>query len=363
MKILFYIHGITDGGAERVMTTLMNSFVQQGHRVRVVYTLEVTPPKYELDNQIEQVYLALNGPVVKNTITNKIHRHLWKFPAIRRAAKQYSPDVAVSFIRTNNNDVLFALLGTGIPVIIGDHTNVDRKYPKLTSLLSKFLYPHASAIIMLTMRDYNKWKDKYKQVYYLPNPCDLTTLKAGNRREKTVLAAGRVFQWEIKGFDNLIHAWYLIKDDFPEWKCLIAGKFDQTSIDRLKKVVSEEEINSVTFLGFRSDIHNLMASSEVFCLSSRFEGMPMALLEAMNLGCACVATDCVTGPSEMIVDGETGLLAKDNDVEDLAKKLKLVMADDTLRHSIQDKTPSSVERFSTPNIVNKWNELLNEVIK
>ena len=357
MKLLFFIHGLSGGGAERVMATIMNALIDQGHSIRVVYTEGVEEPVYELNSSIEQVYMAEGIPVT-TSILNKIYRHLWKYPAIRKETKRYNPDVVISFIRSLNNDVLLALLGSGYPVYVADHTNVNRKYKWKTALLGKLLYPTAKGIMVLTKRDYELWKNKYKNVYYMPNPCSFHSINKGDSREKIVLAAGRVFAWEIKGFDNLIRAWYKIKHDFPDWRCQIAGEYDDRTLKSLKQNVTKEELNSVEFIGFKYNIGELMARSEVFCLSSRVEGMPMVLLEALNMGCACVAYDIETGPSEMIIDGVTGLLAKDSDVDDLAKKLRLVMSDDIMREQFQNNAPRSVERYSTENVVKMWNEML-----
>ena len=361
MRLLFYIHGMTGGGAERVMATLMNGFVEQGHHVRVVYNASLDSSVYKLDARIEQVFLLEECPRKSSTIIDRAYRRVWKFPAIRKQALLFMPDFAISFIKTNNNDVLAALIGTRIPVIICDHTNVDRKYPLVTSLLSKILYPKAAAITLLTQRDFNKWKKKYDRVYYLPNPCEIDRPFVNKPRNKVVLGVGRVDQWEIKGFDILIKAWASIKDEFPDWKCQIAGDYSDLKLGLLRNEVGENAFKTVEFLGFLSDIYDYLESCEVFCLSSRIEGMPMALLEAMNLGCACVAFDCNTGPAEIIDDGNTGLLAINQDVDDLARKLELILNDKELRLKFHRDAKPSVQKYSTNNILKMWNHLFYEL--
>lgn len=361
MKLLFYIHGLSGGGAERVMATLMNGFVAQGHEVRVVYTSSFDKPVYNLDARVEQVYMQSKCLLKSNSVIAKIFKRIWKYSAIRREAKTYKPDFAISFIKANNNDVLVALLGSGIPVIIGDHTNVDRKYRWCTSMLSNIFYPTAAAITMLTMRDYDKWKNKYRNVYYMPNPCDLNHTDSLKPRQKIVIGVGRVNQWKIKGFDSLILAWNIIKDKHPDWTCQIAGKYSDQSLSELQKIVGEEAFESIEFLGFLQDIHDYMQKCEVFCLSSRIEGMPVALLEAMNLGCACVSFDCITGPSEIIENGKTGLLVNDQDVEDLASKLDLIISETELRDLFHRNAHLSVERYSTNNILKMWNNMFSDL--
>ena len=99
----------------------------------------------------------------------------------------------------------------------------------------------------------------------------------------------------------------------------------------------------------------------MFCLSSRIEGMPMVLLEAMNLNCACVSFDCNTGPSEMINDKITGLLVKDQDVVELANSLDEVISNSELRRTIQVNAPMSVEKYLTKNVICMWYHMFNEL--
>lgn len=361
MKLLFYIHGITGGGAERVMAVLMNSFVDRGHQVRVVYTSSTSGSVYPLDSRIEEVYMLEHCKRRTSSLIDKIYRRLWKYHAIRRQANQFCPDYVISFIRSQNNDVLLALLGTGFPVIVSDHTNINRKYPLQTMILSKLLYPFAGAVTMLTLCDYEKWKSKYRNVYYIPNPCDIKRSDNFIASRKVVLGVGRVNQWEIKGFDSLITAWSKICDKYPEWTCQIAGLYSEDALNSLRSKVGDKAFSSVEFLGFRTDIYNYMESCEVFCLSSRTEGMPMVLLEALNLGCACVAFDCITGPSEMIVDGSNGLLVRDQDVDDLAQKLSAVISDGELRDKFHQNAPQSVSQYSTDNVLKLWFEMFNDL--
>lgn len=361
MRLQFFIHALTGGGAERVMATLMNGFAKQGHQVRVVYTASMEDSVYALNPSIEQIFLLKECKRNSSSLLDRIYRRIWKYPAIRRQAKLYKPDYVISFIRVHNNYVLAALLGTHIPVIIGDHTNVDRKYPLSISLKSRLLYPRAAAITMITKRDYQRWVNKYKHVYYLPNPCDVKQSMHEKQRKKIVLGVGRVDQWSIKGFDNLIRAWAKICSKFPSWKCQIAGAYSNARIEELRTEVGDDAFKTVEFIGFRSDIYQYMESCEVFCLSSRTEGMPMALLEALNLGCACIAFDCVTGPAEMIDDGKTGLLVKDQDVNDLARNLEFIITNEDLRKQFHQMAPASVEKFSIKNVLKMWNQMFEEL--
>lgn len=365
-RILFFISTLGGGGAERVMVTLANEFVERGKEVYIA-TFNREKPAYDLHSKIVRLSVYNDGS--KNNKSNnksflgKINYRLYKFRSIRKTAKKVNPDVVISFITGVNNDVIFSLLGTRIPVIVSEHTNVLRSYSKKTTFFRKLMYPFATSITALTKHDYNIWKRKYKQVVYMPNPTSVDVFSNEiSKREKKVLAVGTVTSWKIKGFDNLLRCWGMICNDFPDWKLCIAGKYNDASLQYLQEIIKESKCKNVEFLGFRRDIHKLMQSSAIFCLSSRVEGLPMVLIEAMNSSCCCVAFDCITGPRE-IIKNNSGLLVKNQDIEDLAKKLSIVMKDDCLREYYALNAPNSVSNFALKRVINRWQILLDKIKK
>lgn len=360
-KILFFISSLGGGGAERVLVTLANELSKQGKDIYIA-TFNPIKSAYDLSPKITRLNV-LNNIASKNKLTflDKVLFRINKFKGIRKLTKDISPDIVISFITGVNNDVIFSLLGTGIPVVVSEHTNVLRSYSRKTTLYRKLLYPFASAITVLTRHDYNIWKNKYKQVVYMPNPISVDEKYNGlSERKKVVLAAGTVSSWRIKGFDNLLRSWGLICNKYPDWKLCIAGKKDEQSMKYLKEIANENNCINVDFLGFRKDIFNLMSSSAVFCLSSRTEGLPMVLIEAMHLSCCCVAFDCTTGPRE-IIRKDSGLLAKNQDILDLSRKLETVIKDDSLREYFAINSPNSVKNYSLERVMIRWQILLEKI--
>lgn len=364
MRLQFFIHGLTGGGSERVMAILANEFVKDGHEVEIVLTSSELPPVYVLDKRVNLRYLSYPSPNPIQRLYNIfLHRcQLRRLNRSRKCVSRYKPDYVISFNVPQNIEFLKALKDVSIPKIVCEHTNVTRELNSKMISERDVYYPYADAITVLTQRDYNLWKDKYNNVYYLPNPCDIEPYTKTNMRSKTILACGRVDQWNIKGFDNLIIAWSSIKNNHLDWKCQIAGSYKQESLKALQEAVGNDDaFKSVEFLGFRKDIGHLMANSEIFCLSSRTEGMPMTLLEALNYGCACISFDCTTGPSEIIDDGITGILVKDQDVNELAKKLDQVIEDSELRICLQKNSFLAVQKFGKDKIVQMWYNLFNSI--
>lgn len=362
-KVLFFIASLAGGGAERVLATLANAFAHQGKQVSIV-TYSPMESAYDLSPDIQRlIVLDEKAPKTTRSILSKIHWRWWKFRKIRTITKTVSPDVVISFVTPTNNDVLFSLLGLRIPVVVCEHTNVLRSYSKKTTFYRKLMYPFANVITVLTRHDYRLWHKKYHQTIYMPNPTS-TTMNADIRpmseREKIVLAVGTVISWKIKGFDNLLRAWGQLCHTYPEWKLCIAGIGDVPSMSYLQKIIDENKCINVNFLGFRSDIHDLMNSSSIFCLSSRVEGLPMVLIEAMCCGCCCVAYDCITGPRE-IIKKNCGLLVEDQNIEDLVEKLSVAMSDDRLRSHYSENACTSINSFSLEHVLNRWNILFSKI--
>ena len=117
----------------------------------------------------------------------------------------------------------------------------------------------------------------------------------------------------------------------------------------------------VRFLGRSDEIQNVLRRKSVYVLSSRNEGFPNSLTEAMSQGCACVAFNCQTGPKEIITEGVSGLLVENGSIEDLTQKLKDLLTDERLRKTLSKNAVEEVKRFNKETIMNQWNELIEKV--
>lgn len=363
MKLLFYIHSLKGGGAERVLCTLANRFAENGYDI---YIATDTSQKcaYELHDAIKLINL-LTIVKTKTSLIDRVLRYIGRLRNIRKIAKEIRPDIAISFIRKTNIEVILSFTGLGIPLICSEHTCVNRSFGVALETVRKCLYPFASVITVLTRNDLKLWSKSLQNVVYMPNPIKVTRSMGifNNKRQKIILAAGRLDVWRLKGFDNLIRVWGLLCHDFPDWSLHIAGSGNKESFDYLQSLVNENNCKNIKLLGFRSDISDLMENSEIFVLSSRTEGLPMVLIEAMNAGCCCVSFNCTTGPSEIIRDGVSGILVQDQDVFEMTSKLRLVMTDDDYRHRLANNTLLSIDCYDTERILKRWNILFQKISK
>jgi glycosyltransferase involved in cell wall biosynthesis len=116
-------------------------------------------------------------------------------------------------------------------------------------------------------------------------------------------------------------------------------------------------------MGFRNDVRDIMRMSEIFILPSRFEGLPMVLLEAMSQGMACIAYDCKTGPSDIInPEYENGILIQDQNIELMQKGLQSLILNETARRELGVKAMKSLDHFTIENIIIKWQKVFDEIL-
>ena len=358
---MFHVASLSGGGAEKVMVTLANAFAAKGENV-MIYCRDHTPSAYPVGANVRLEYLQDHLPPFSGGLINRVVRKVIYNREYRKAIKTYRPDFNIVFTAPYAVLVLPILLKTGIPVICSEHSTVTRNYPdKKIPVKRKRLYPRVDAVTVLTHYDYALWCSK-PNVVRMPNPFIPTNVPQV-KREKIVIAAGRIREWKIKGFDNLIKSWSLLWKEFPDWKLVIAGKYDDKSLAFLKGIEKETRCKNIEFLGFCNNLEEIMSHCEVFCLSSRLEGLPMVLLEAMNAGCACVANDCITGPSEIIENGVNGLLASCDNIIDLSEKLRTVMKSSELRDTFRGNIHLSISQYSLETVLGLWYSLFDKILE
>ncbi len=355
MKLLFYISSIRGGGAERVIIVICNKLVERGYEIYLATNLKI-PFVYEPDERIKlaDIYVERSGNKVRN-----VYRYAKR---IRQVAKVVNPDIIISFIWPLNSVVIPAVAGLRAPVIASEHSTFDKKMSFYEYFTRFYMNRWAKKVTILTHYDYNYLGKRLPNKLVLPNPLPYKPAEENVERKKRILAVGDINRWYVKGFDTLIRVWAGIASGYPGWQLYIAGGGSPENLSVLKNMAEEYKVSdSVCFTGFRNDIDKLMRESSVFVLSSRYEGFPMVVLEAMSQGCACVCFDCKTGPAEIIDPGKTGLLVKNQDEGDLKNNLIKVMDDGSLRSELSARAMDEIRRFSAGTITDRWEALFREI--
>jgi glycosyltransferase involved in cell wall biosynthesis len=222
-------------------------------------------------------------------------------------------------------------------------------------------YRELDALVVLTQQDretYRELLDGDVPLHVIPNTVRPLPGAKADLAAKTVYAAGR--NRKQKGFDLLIPSWAEVARAHPDWNLRVRGRGKLEP--RVKELIAEHGLeDSVTLEGPAEDIGADMAEASVFVLSSRFEGFPLILLEAMSKGMAIVSFDCPTGPADIVDDHRNGLLVPPEDVEALARAIREVVEDEELRRRMATAAVETAQEYTIEAIGPLWEALFAEL--
>lgn len=348
MKILYIITGLSLGGAEKVVTELADKMVLKGHEVKIAYLTGKVSVKPNSE-QIEIIALGLNS------IVDLLKASL----RYRQLIKTYKPDIVHAHMVHANIFTRINRIGCAIPKLIctAHNSNEGGRLRMIAYRLTNFLSDFNSNVSqeatesLISKGAFNK--NNLTTVY---NGIDLSKFKSFKTAKKNdeimVLSVGRFN--EQKDYPNLFKAIKILKDNslIEKVKFYIAG--DGELRPYLEKTIEDYGIkNNVVLLGKRSDIPELLNQADYFVLSSRHEGLPTVVIEAMACEKFVVATDC-GGSAEIL--GETGILVPIEDSEALAKGLEqaISLTGDQIRNNGKLARERVEKLFSLEASINKW---------
>lgn len=360
MKIDFIISSLGGGGAQRVAAIMLNS-LSQNHKYDVsLLTLFDREKKYKLNKSVNVVNIKQIKYIPGHTIRSIISLSRYYINKSNR------PDVIVSFITLTNLITIIVAKIFRIKIIAQEHNShlrfmEGRKL--LTDITKKYLYKKADVLTVLTTFDVAFYKNYGVNVLVMPNPCSFKPIQnISSPREKVILAIGSLDRYHHKGFDNLIPMMKPILKSNVEWKIKILGTGDK-GLAFLSDLVKKNDLeNQIIFTGFINNVSELMQKSSIFILPSRFEGLPMVLIEAMSQGMACIAYNCTTGPSDIITNGLNGLLIEDQNKEEMSKQLVKLIENKKLRNSLGENAIKSLDRYDIDTVVNSYEKLFKKII-
>lgn len=352
MRIVAFIFSLSPGGAERVLSMLTATWARNGHGVTLVTYDDTANSFYELSADVELRRLRLAG----GSAWQRLKHHLRRIPAFRRLVKDMNPDVVVSFMDRTNVLVLAALVGTRIPVIVSERCDPQDHSPGLvTSLLRRLLYPLASGLVVQNQRQADWFRRANRIVRIIPNPV-LTGVPGGDHgeRTRTILAAGRLTRQ--KGFDVLLRAFAGIADAWPDWDLVIYGEGPER--EALMALAAKLGVaDRFRLPGVTRHLGEEMRGAGIFVLSSRYEGFPNVLLEALATGCPVIGSNCSDAVSQLIQHERNGLLVHPGDESQLRGALDRMMGDAGLRARMSAQAGVSVQPYEVEPIARQWERL------
>jgi GalNAc-alpha-(1->4)-GalNAc-alpha-(1->3)-diNAcBac-PP-undecaprenol alpha-1,4-N-acetyl-D-galactosaminyltransferase len=358
--ITFVIYTLQCGGAERVISIMANYWAEKGYDIFLLtFDGGSVKPFYSLHNRVK--HIPLNLQTTSSQRVMAYYENGKRILGIRKAVTQIKPDVIISFIDMANIFVLAATRGLGIPLIVSERSNpflykIGRNWDRLRHLL----YPFADAIVVQSdyVRPYFS-KNLQGTIHTIPNPVlkpASTSRKPFLTQQPGFVAVGRFT--EEKGFDLLILAFASISIRHPDITLTIIG--DGPMRGELETLIQSKNLQQRIFLpGKVANIYTILQQSEIFILSSKFEGFPNALCEAMASGLPVIATDCPFGPKDIVRHNIDGLLVPPGSIESLAEAMVQMISDTSFREQCAKKSIEITNRFHIDTIMAKWEKLIN----
>ena len=361
MRITLIIYSLGAGGAERVLSIMANYWAARGWTINLLTLVDSRESAfYELHPAVAVRALGIDR--VSTNPAQAVLNNLTRLLALRRAIKTTAPDAVISFMDRTNVLVLAAMLGTKTPIVVAERNDPgQRSIGKSWTLLRRRLYPRAAQIVTQTENARQYFAPNVRRrSRVIPNPMRPVPATGSTQdRQKVVIAVGRLEKQ--KGFDLLLQAFAGIATQHPQWSLEIWGEGTlRAALETQTRALNLE--NRVRLPGRTQRLFEQMQQSQIFVLSSRYEGFPNVLGEAMACGLAAVSFDCPSGPREIIRDGVDGVLVPPNDVAALAAALSALMNDEPRRVELAARAPEVVARFSEDKVMALWETVVREVI-
>ena len=346
-EIVIVTGSMRRGGAERVISIISNELVNRGWKVYII-TLLRPEIEYLLDKRI--IHIDISSKQSNKTLD--IPRLV---KSLRKKIKELNPDSVVSFMLTINIVTWLAIRKLNVKFIPSERNDPSQGRSKIKHWLSCLAYANSYRTVFQTERArsyYNKKiQDKGIVIY---NPIEVDCLHQKSSEHK-IVSVGRLDPQKNRRL--LIESFNDVHLKFPEYSLHIYGEGSQET--ELKKLAADLALSGyVIFHGNVNDIHQQIKDAEIFVLSSNYEGMSNALLEAMMMGLPCISTDCA-GANEAIINGVDGFIVPIGNKEKMIEAIEKLISDKDLRDLFSVNTKIHAKQFEVNSVVEKWEELIS----
>ena len=356
MKLVFVIKALDNiGGTERVTIQIANSLSMRSHQVHIVSLVGNNKPFFEVLPEVKLHYIHQGAD---NSIFP--YRDLRRHYRLKNCFKSIEPDFIIVVDASRATFKIPAC--KPYKTIYWEHFNSLMRSKPMQTLSRKLVAKYGNWVVTLTQADALSYKQKFgtEKVSCIHNPITINLPEYTPPTKHTAVAVGR-FTGQ-KGFDLLIEAWSKVKDK-KDWKLVIAGKGKQTKL--LQSLIDKFNLaQSVQLIPPTNNIQALFKDSGMYVMSSRFEGLPLVLIEAAAMGLPAVSFACETGPDEIIEHGKTGLLVPPMQTDALAEAIQTCILDEDLRMNFSKEAAEYVgKKFAEDTIINEWESLFNSLKK
>lgn len=356
-KIVLYIDSMQRGGAQRVMSVLCDYLSTHDWSVILVNDIVPVPGReeYGIGKTIKRVYLD-NHKTAQSRILRSFHRVI----RLRQILISESPDVVLSFIGPPNIRMLIASIGLNCRKIVSVRNDPYREYGNgIKKLICRSLFCLSDGCVFQTKEASDYFTESLRErSTIILNPVDDSFYKVERKPDnKTIIMVGRLE--EQKNYPMAIGAFSRIADKFPMINLNIYGTGRLKN--NIQAIINDYGLNNrITLEGQTNDVESKLSKAILFLLTSDFEGMPNALMEAMAVGLPVISTDCPCGgPKVLINSGENGSLIQCRNVDALAEEIERVLSSEELMEKYSRKAKMTAYIFKEDQIMQKWEDYLN----
>ena len=354
-KVMFVIGCLAGGGAERVVSSVSSALVSKGHQVSIL-TYYKEENEYPYSSDINRINIS-NGSI---SDFNKMST-LKKLRAIRKSIKREKPDEIICFLSHPSVFVYLATLGTKynkrISFAIRANPNVEKS--KIAEIQKRFS-KKVKRIITQNEGQTTCFSSKLQnKMVIIPNPM-YEELFEGEKiyldSPLKIVSVGRLNNQ--KNYELAINSFDIISKKYTNINYYIYGAGNLES--QLRQLIKNKNLEDRIFImGFEKDRNKIYGDKDIFLMTSKFEGMPNALAEAMCKGIPSISTDCDFGPRDLIMNEDMGILLKDYEVDTLVDALEVMINNYKLFIEKAKKAKYILkEKYSFDEIINKWDTLL-----
>ncbi len=355
MKILFYTGAMGKGGAERVIANIANEFIKNNEVIIVTSTNEKS--EYQLNPNIKFLTLDKN-----KAPQNFIVKNIKRLVSLKRIIRKNKPNICISFLPEPSYRLMAVNFFKRYKTIISIRNDPKVEYNTwFEKLLVKLLYSRADGFVFQTEEAKNFFSIKIQErATIIPNPINEKFLckPFDKMRDKSIVTVGRLTSQ--KNHKLLIDAFYRVQLKYTDYilKIYGDGELKKELIKYCKKLGIN---NKVKFMGNVENVKNEIYKSSMFVLTSNYEGMPNALMEAMALGVPCISIDCPCGgPKYLLADGR-GILVSSK--KELVHNMNKLIKDSSKAKTISKKASEFCKDLTCEKIANEWLKYISKVIK
>lgn len=348
-SLVFLIGELGGGGAEKVCCVLASKTAEK-YPTAVVYLNETDRPAYPLDPRVETIRLGYEDVPFRPNPFAWLAALLRNFAKVRRIKRERKADVAVSFLLTPNRLNVFSRQGERV-------VTAECNNPKIRQAdkfwMTEIIYALSDRVVFQSAKVRDMYSRRIRRrSSIVMNPVSVAC-RADAVRAPRIVTAGRLTAQ--KNHKLLIRSFSRFLEVFPDHTLTIYGEGEDRA--ELEALVSGLGLEGKVFLpGNAGDVHEKMRDAEMFVLSSDFEGLSNALLEAMSMGLACISTRC-EGSTDVIRDGENGLLTDIGDEDGLTEKMLLLAGDPALRGRLEAGALKDAEAFDKDRVIRDWEKV------